>query len=348
MSGLKRFFALGQENSIFKFTIDTRNIVAGANNGSENPLTFRIPTRQWITNNCIIRVSDGRPDVSITSSTSPNSSLFTLNFSTAGVYQITIIGKLIFNTAPATNPAGTPYGFDKLKLIEINNWGYAIEHGASAFDACTNLLVKAENTLLLPVNSSDFFRSIKGFENPLDLINTSRVTNALRILSGIQQPLVGTLNPFWLSIITMESTYAGLTFLPTVNKIEIISPTLEILLRTFDNIIFQNTGTIELICATPNLKTMFNVLRNGQVKTRCHLGKVDVRNVNNPSGFISSSITTAQVDATLLGWANLPFMQSGITWNWMNSKYSNNPAVLAALNKITNEWGVIFTNLTMA
>ena len=86
MSGLKRFFALGQENSIFKFTIDTRNIVAGATNGSENPLTFRIPTRQWITNNCILRVSDGRPDVSITSSTSPNSSLFTLNFYTAGVY----------------------------------------------------------------------------------------------------------------------------------------------------------------------------------------------------------------------------------------------------------------------
>ena len=43
MSAIRRFFNSDDENSVFRFRIDTSKIVSGATNGSENPLTFKIP-----------------------------------------------------------------------------------------------------------------------------------------------------------------------------------------------------------------------------------------------------------------------------------------------------------------
>lgn len=346
MGAILKFFTLGKRRSIFKFTIDTRNIVSGATDGSQNNLTFRLPTRQWDYNNCIIKVSDGRPDISITSDTLDYSSKFTLTFSTEGIYQVTIIGKLIFNFL--TSSSGIAYGYDKLKIISIDNWGNSMNFGAFAFYGCSNLYINAQNTLVLPVDSSDFFRGIGGFNTSLTLLDTTKVKNTLRMVNNITTNLAGQLNPFWQSLIAFSNVYSGNTFDTSVNKIEIISSTLQTLETPWDMVVFQNTGTIELVLDTPNLKKMFRVFRNGQVRTRCHAGRIDVRNVTDANGWLSGTLTTAQVDATLLGWANLPFMQAGVTWNWNGSKYSNNPAVIAALNKITNNWGVIFTNLTMA
>lgn len=340
-----RFLLLEDDNSVFIFTIDTRNIVSGATNGSQDPLKFRIPSRQHSVNNCIVKVSDGRPDISITSSNTDASPGFTLNFATAGIYQITIIGAMIFSYYFAQ----TTYGYDKLKLISIDQWSQSIIHGEGTFDGCSNLIIKAQNTLVLPVNSSDFFRSIKGFESDLSLIDTSKCTSAQRILATIPTPLKGTLNPFWISLISLSSNYNGNAFDASVNRFEIYSDTLVSLSDPWGMLTFQNTGPIELICATPNVTSLFRIHRNGDVRTRCHLGRVDVRSVTNTSNWINGGMAKNLVDATLLGWAaNLPYMQAGVTWSWGGSTYSNNPAVLAALHKITVDWGVIFTGLTMA
>ena len=346
MNTAGRFFAVDGLNNTLIFKIDTSLIVSGATNGSENPLTFRLPIAQLNANNAfIIRVSDGRADVSVTPST--GQSALVLNFATAGVYTITLIGR-VGNFSFQGSYSGTPYGYDRLKAISIDRWSSTVGWGLGCFQGCYNLSINATNTVVLPQNSADFFAGIKEFNSSLSLIDTSKVTSNLRMVNNINTVLHGQLNPFWQSLVTFASVYSGNTFDTTVDKIEIISNTLETLETPWDAVIFQNTGTIELICDTPNLKKMFRVFRNGQIRTRCHAGRIDVRNVTDPSGWITGALTTAQTDATLLGWANLPFMQSGITWNWSGSTYSNNPAVITAINKITTQWGVIFTNLTMA
>lgn len=347
MSASRRFFTVDGLNNTFIFKIDTRNIVSGATNGSENPLTFRLPLSQFDANNAfIIKVSDGRADVSVTSSSGTD--VLILNFATSGVYTITLIGR-VGNFTFQGSYAGSQFGYDRLKIISIDRWSSTVGWGLRCFLGCSNLSINATNTIVLPQNAMDFFVGIKGFNSSLLLIDTSKVTSNLRMINSISTVLHGQLNPFWQSLVIFEAAYAGNTFDTTVDKIEITSNTLESLETPWDAVVFQNTGTIELICDTPNLKKMFRVFRNGQVRTRCHAGRIDVRNVTNPSTWITGSLTTAQTDATLLGWANnLPFMQSGITWDWKGSKYSNNPQVIAAYNKITTQWGVIFTNLTMA
>ena len=345
-----KMFAFPRKKSVFKITIDTTKIVSGATNGSENPLTFRIPMElPNINNACIIRVSDGRSDISISATTPSSAGLLT--FASSGIYTITIIGKVgLFNVGGTTG--GVSYGYDKNKIMYVDNWGYAVNfmNGTTgAFDGCVNMTVRATNTLVLPVNSNDFFRSIKGFDTSLTLLDTSKCTTAQRILATVMTVQKGTLNPFWKSIVSFISVYNANTFATDVDRIEIISDTLETLNDPWALVTFQNTGTIRLICKTPNLKTIFRIYRNGQARTRCHLGEVDVRNVTTTTGWANGGMTPAQVDPTLLGWANnLPFMQAGVTWDWGGSTYSNNPAVIAAYNKITVTWGVIFTNLTMA
>ena len=337
MSANRRFFALLNNNAMLQFTIDTRNIVTGATDGSENPLTFRIPSVQVASNSCVIKVNDGRPDKIINSSSTTSD--FILDFATAGEYEITVIGRLSFSFYFQM------WGYDCKKITLVSRT-YNFKFDIRTFYNCSNLVIDSPDVLLLPLEMTSGFQGIKEFKSDLNLIDTSKVTAASGIIQGLQFPLKSLFNPFWLSLYLFE-VYKSVTLDPSITKIQIISDSITSLYQPFNAI--TTPSTIELDVQTPNLTTMFRVFNNGAIKARSHGGKIDVRNVTNTSNWLIGKFTTAQVDATLLGWANnLPFMQSGVTWNWNGSKYSNNPAVIAAYNKITNDWGVIFTNLTMA
>ena len=334
MSGLKRFFALGQENSIFKFTIDTRNIVAGATNGSENPLTFRFPIFHSSANpvNCILKVSDGRPDIVLNSSNISTPLLF----STAGIYTITMIGS--GGNFQATNVAG----YDIRKIISVDSWSSKINF--INFNGCVNCEFLATNILMLPSNASGFFANTKGFPSQdLSNIIVRDVTTAPNILQNVPTKFKKLFNPFWSNLTSGAQLYTGLD----VTELEI----LEIRSNSVTTITGLLTGTRrnfygKIILDTPNLTNIGGLCYYFNAPPA--LDKCDVSNVTTTLNFLFTSMATVRVDATLIAWSNLPYMQSGVTWNWLNSKYSNNPAVIAALNKITNEWGVIFTNLTMA
>lgn len=344
-NALRRFQAIQDENSVFKFTIDTSKINPSGTDGSENPLTFRIPCSTGGGNSAIIKVSDGRPDIVVNNLT--NFSGLVLTFSSAGIYQVSVVGRLILFSFNGST-SGFQYGYDLRKIVSVDQWGKDIQFISRCFYGCVNLEINATNTLQLPADSQYFFRQIKGFNSPLGLIDTSKVTQPQGVLLDVNGVLPSTLNPFWQSANNLNSVYTGNTFDSSVDKIEIISNNITTMSDPWGDIVFQNTGIIRLICQTPNLQNIFRIHRNGQVRTRCHLGEVDVRNVTNTSGWANGGMAKALVDQTLMGWANnLPFMQSGVTWDWGGAKYSNNPAVIAAYNKITSDWGVIFTNLTM-
>lgn len=337
-NALRRFQAIQDENSVFRFQIDTSKIDPLATDGSENPLTFRIPcSAPNAGNSCVIKVSDGRPDIVINAaSTAAN---LTLTFSVSGIYDITIIGRLgNFNTYVNS------WGYDRLKFGRILKWG-GFKLGARTFYNCNNLIIDAPDTVVLPSDASTMFQGVKEFTNDLSLLDTSKVTSSANLFNAHGSILKSLLNPFWSSLSNFNLVYTNLTLDSSISKIQIISDSITSLSQPFNSL--STSATLELDIQTPNLTTMFRVLYNGAVKARSHAGKIDVRNVTNTDQWLNGTLTKAQVDATLLGWAQLPFMQSGVTWNWNGSKYSNNPAVIAAYNKITSDWGVIFTNLTM-
>ena len=336
MSAIRRFMNFEDDISIFQFKINTNNIVVDATDGSQNPLSFRLPITLNSSNSFILRVSDGRPDVTINAS-SPTSALI-LNFNSPGIYDITLIGNVGF-----FQPSNLTVGYDRLKFIEINHWGNSVAYQHSCFNNCSNLEFLATNVLTLPVGSNTFFANTKGFPNKdLSNIQFTKVTSATQILNNVPTQFTSLFNPFMPNILSVSGLYSGVD-IQNVSKIEIISDSVTTVNSLFSTPIRNFNG--ELILATPN---------NTGLQAFCYyltttpsLAKVDVRNVTNTLNHIRYPLTTSRMDDTLLGWASLPYMQNGVTWDWKGSKYSNNPAVIAAYNKITNDWGVIFTNLTM-
>lgn len=342
MSGSKRFFALGQELSIFKFTIDTRNIVSGATNGSENPLTYRIPF-YYPTSNLnifIIQVSDGRPDISFVGGTT-NQSALTLTFATAGIYTITLLGQgrdLIFGGSHAN-------AYDKLKLISIDNFGANfINSIAGVFNGCTNLIINAPNGFkMLGASGANCFNGIKGFGSnfSLSFVDISEATSFTTMLANVQNPLNSTLNAFINVATALTGLYQNSQFLPIVNKIEIISPSV----TNVNNLIRDSNFQGRLIIKAPITNAF--MLTTG-IPAPISLGEVDIRKVASTILF-SGVMSTTNVDATLLGWAN-NFDWTGVTttssFSFNNSKYSNNPLVIAAKTFLESK-GMIFTNLTM-
>lgn len=348
MGANRRFFALATENSIFEFTIDTRNIVVGATNGSENPLTFRFPIAfPNSDNNFIVRVSDGRPDFLYI----PNPSGLVLTFATAGIYTISLIGRVLY-----FNP-NTGSGTDKLKFIEINRWGNVSFGNSGAFSSfsnsflgCSNLTIKATNSIKLPDNCSNAFNGIKGFDPSVDLAqyDASDVTILSSMFANITLPLYSVLNPFFNKATNLTSLYDG-NNMSNVPKIEIIAP----LLTNVQGMLRSSGFQGELIINAP-LTGIYGLLEN--VANPPSLGKVDIRKLrttNSFQRFITSTMSTANVNTTLLGWVN-NFNWSGVTVisptcsiNFRSSKYSNNPAVIAAKTFLESK-GYVFTNLTMA
>lgn len=342
MGAIRRFNAFEDENSVFRFRIDTSKIVTGATNGSENPLTFKIPMvwQSGYETQCIIRVSDGRPDVSVVDNMVDINAKSVITFSTSGIYDIEIIGKIGF----FTGFANTTVGYDRLKIIGVYHWPYQVNFQLGSFSGCSNLIIYAENTLKLPANSNSFFANIGGFATGrLDNLIFTDVTTANSILSGVSTVFTSLFNSFMPSMTSVTNLYSGVN-VSAMSRVEIISNSVTNVGVLFGNQLRNFSG--ELILSTPN---------NTSIQALCYyfnvspsLANVDVRNVTSTLNHIRNPLSTSKMDETLLAWANLPFMQSGVTWNWKGSKYTNNPAVIAALNKITNDWGVIFTNLTMA
>ena len=345
MSAPRRFFAQPDELSVFVFTIDTRNIVSGATNGSQNPLQYKIPIIHNSSNptTFILKVNDGRDDVTVANINSDIESKSLVSFANPGIYQITIIGRVGFY-----QQSNASVGYDFRKLISIDNWGDYVRYQNACFDGCTNLIIKATNPLKLPSSSNAFFRSVAGFsEARLDNIIMTDVVQSTSILSGVSTNFLSLFNAFMPKLMNAQGLYGGLQ-ISNVSKVELIGNSVTSTSGLFGVPLRNFTG--ELILQTPN---------NTDIQALCYyfnttpsLGKVDIRSVTNALNFTRNALTTANTDSTLLGWTN-NFDWSGVapvankvTLDFKNSKYSNNPAVISAKAFLESK-GIVFTRLTM-
>lgn len=296
MGAIRRFSALDEDNSVFIFTIDTTLINPSGTDGSENPLTFQIPLSSSASGatNCIVRVSDGRPDIPMVGQGQVNSNS-KLTFAAPGTYQIAMIGRVVgFNFY---NASGVNY--DRLKIVSVDNWGDArFNLTANLFRACINLQINAGNAVVLPVNSTGFFYDIKAINSPMELLNTSRVEAAGGMLFRITEPLKSQLNPFWSKLTFFEQIYNSSTFDATVHLVEIISDAITAIDHAFSNTEFRG----RLVMRTPNLTTISRLVYN--ISNPPAVGGVDIRNVTNVTLLCNSLMNRENVDSTLLEWAN--------------------------------------------
>lgn len=344
MGAIRRFFTYS-DSAAFKFTIDTRLIVSGATDGSEDPLSFRIPFHETYNTNiaCIVRVSDGRPDISINSQAQANA-LGKLTFATAGIYQITIIGRV-----PALIRT-----VDIKKLISIDQWGSPsinFYDGSEPFKFASNLVVNATNSLLMPVDSSRFFLGIKGFSDnsPLTLLDTSRISNGINMIGNIQMPIKSIPNPFWKSIVIFNC-YSIANFDPSIQKIEVISDNITGASQPFNNSGFR--GRIEF--KTPNLQSIFRFIRG--YNNPPALGGVDIRSLTSCSELIHFNMSPNNVASTLkewhtgYDWSAIPTIENKCTISFANSSgtpstyYAADTEVIAAINFLTSK-GYTITGL---
>lgn len=343
-NALRRYQSFQDDNSVFVFTIDTRFTNPAGSDGSELDNQFVLPlinNSVQANSNFILRVSDGREDISVVGQAQTFANR-TLTFDEPGIFQITIIGTIARFSFWDVN-------IDRRKIIEVNRWGSKVNF-INAFYQCINLVVKATNPIsLIGTNSRNMFNGIKDFEakEAISALITNNITDSTGMFRGIQMPLKWMPNPFWNSIETMSQTFFDVQIESSVDKIEIISETLTSVTSLFWN---PNNTNVRLILKTPNLHTIDRLYYGSG--HQISFGEVDIRNLTSCNQLFNSVFPTSKIDATLLGWHNnfdwsdIPTIPNKVTINFANSKYSNNPDVIAAKNFLEAK-GYVFTNLTM-
>lgn len=338
MSGARRFFAMIEDNNIFRFKIDTTKIVASDTNGSQLDTQYilPIPDSAFNISSFNLIVSDGRPNVVINSNNISTARVLT--FATPGIYEITLLGK-------SRIKAGGSNGVDVLKIIEVTIMGRSFEFNEFAFDSCSNMIWNVPfcnfNTL------SRVFLNIKGISDTIDLGNSlvDSVTTATNIMGTIGSPPRTLFSGFFKKLTSADAMYIN-TNLSRIESVQIISPVLQTVSRAFQQTSFRGRIVVQSEVLT-NITNICYGYTNPP-----SLGEVDIRRVTSAGTFISQVMSTTNVNATLLGWVNnfdwsvIPTVTNKVTLDFFNSKYSNDTAVINAKAFLESK-GIVFTRLTM-
>ena len=149
-------------NPDFIFTIDTRNISTGSTLSNQ----FKLPLHSSSTVNATVYWGDGTSDVINVY----NQAETTHTYSTEGEYIITISG--VINGWQFNNTG------DRLKILDIMNWGTFTININSGFYACTNLTCSATDApTIITSTLLNYFRLCRNFNGAIGNWDVSGVTS---------------------------------------------------------------------------------------------------------------------------------------------------------------------------
>lgn len=326
---------LDDDFSVFHFQIDTRNIVSGATNGSQIDTRFVLPIDTNFAVNFILKVNDGRGDISVTNANLATAKI--LNFSVAGIYEISLIGfaNLRFNNMSV----------DSRKMTWVYECGVGFKFSSYAFENCSNMTWDAPFTRFNELNR--VFIGCKGFgaNAILSRYIVDQATIATYTFANVINPMTSVLSGFFLMLTNADNFYRDAP-ISSVTEIQIIAPNLASIEGGFFNSMMRG----RIVIKSDVLTNIANLCRG--YTNPPSLGEVDIRRVTNASLCISSVMSTTNVDATLLGWVNnfdwsgIPTVTNKVTFDFYNSRYSNNSAVINAKTFLESK-GIIFTRLTI-
>lgn len=166
---------IGSSTQTFVFTVKTDN--AGVSTSTQ----FRLPLTTSTGLDFVIEWGDGVVQ-RITSHTAPE---ITHTYPSVGTYQIQISGLLVgwsFNA-----------GGDRLKMLNVFQWGVFNISTSNAFDGCANLTCSATDAAIITTNSlSAMFRDCSNFNGAIqnwDVSNVTSMSNMLLRASTFNQPI---------------------------------------------------------------------------------------------------------------------------------------------------------------
>jgi len=155
-------FASGVAIPTFEFTVNTANTSSGSSNSDQ----FKLPLTTSTGLNCVVDWGDSTTDT-ITSHTA---AAVTHTYPSSGTYTVKITGNLLgwqFNNTG-----------DRLKILNIAQWGSLNISVDSGFRGCTNLTCSATDApIITSLSLSNYFNSCTNFNGAIGNWNTSNVTS---------------------------------------------------------------------------------------------------------------------------------------------------------------------------
>ena len=288
----------------FVFTIDTENTSSGSSLNTQ----FMMPLVSSGSYNATVNWGDGSSDTI----TSYNQQEVTHTYSSAGQYEISIEGTL---QGWQFNNAG-----DKLKMLDVKQWGVLDLSTHSAFYGCTNL--DASATDAPTVSSTSFysmFRNCTNFNGAIGNWDISTV-NILGSCFVDNSTFNQSLNNWNVSSVT------------NMNSIFKNCKTFDQDLNSWDTSNVENMGFMFSGCSqfngdiyswdTSTVENMTSMLYNCDLFDQS-LAAWEIDSVTNFTNFMQNAtgLSTSNYDATLISWSN-QFVNSGLSINFGGSQFT--------------------------
>ena len=288
----------------FVFTIDTENTSSGSSLNTQ----FMMPLVSSGTYNATVNWGDGSSDTI----TSYNQQEVTHTYSSAGQYEVSIEGTL---QGWQFNNAG-----DRLKMLDVKQWGVLDLSTNAAFRGCFNL--DASATDAPTISTTDLrqtFQYCYSFNGYVNDWNTTNVTNLFAVFFScytFNQPL----NSWDVSSVTnlSQSFRECLVFDQDLNSWD--TSNVENMSQTFYNC-SQFNGDI-YSWYTTNVERMDLMFRDCDLFDQS-LAAWTIARVSNFTNFMQNAtgLSTSNYDATLIAWALQP-VHNGISINFGGSQFT--------------------------
>jgi len=288
----------------FVFTIDTENTSSGSSLNTQ----FMMPLVSGGSYNATVNWGDGSSDTI----TSYNQQEVTHTYSSAGQYEVSIEGTL---QGWQFNNAG-----DRLKMLDIKQYGVLDLSTSAAFYGCTNL--DASATDAPTVSSTSFysmFRNCTNFNGAIGNWDISTV-NILGSCFVDNSTFNQSLNNWNVSSVT------------NMNSIFKNCKTFDQDLNSWDTSNVENMGFMFSGCSqfngdiyswdTSTVENMTSMLYNCDLFDQS-LAAWEIDSVTNFTNFMQNAtgLSTSNYDATLISWAN-QFVNSGLSINFGGSQFT--------------------------
>ena len=288
----------------FVFTIDTENTSSGSSLNTQ----FMMPLVSGGSYNSTVNWGDGSSDTI----TSYNQAEVTHTYSSAGQYEISIEGTL---QGWQFNNAG-----DKLKMLDIKQYGVLDLSTNAAFYGCTNLDASATDAPTISSTSFfNMFRDCTNFNGAIGNWDISTVTN-LQECFYFARTFNKSLNSWNVSnVTTLQSTFRECSsFDQDLNSWD--TSNVEDMSYTFRECT-QFNGDI-YSWDTSSVTNMQQMLYNCDLFDQS-LASWSIGNVTNFTNFMQNAtgLSTTNYDATLIAWA-LQTVNSGLSINFGGSQFT--------------------------
>lgn len=288
----------------FVFTIDTENTSSGSSLNTQ----FMMPLVSGGSYNATVNWGDGSSDTI----TSYNQQEVTHTYSSAGQYEISIEGTL---QGWQFNNAG-----DKLKMLDVKQWGVLDLSTDRAFNGCSNLDASATDAPTVSTTSLErMFGDCTNFNGAIGNWDTSNITDMSYCFvnaSTFNQPL----NSWDLSNVTdiQQMFFEATSFDQDLNSWD--TSNVDNMFSVFYNC-SQFNGDI-YSWDTTNVENMSFMLYNCDLFDQS-LAVWSIGNVTNFTNFMqnASGLSTSNYDATLIAWA-LQTVNSGLSINFGGSQFT--------------------------